>query len=94
MLDKISIPKIHDSVGLLILEQRRQKQLLCIMCIHAKKGKSRSLTNVNTRSQTKYVFKPKQKWEKGIKNRLFIWVLSYGIHRIKQHKTYPVNSHL
>ena len=28
LLDKISIPKIHDDVGLLSLEQRRQKQLL------------------------------------------------------------------
>ena len=64
MLGKISIPKIHDSVGLLSLEQQRQKQLLCIMLIHAKKGKSCSLTNVNTRSQTKYVFKTETKMGK------------------------------
>ena len=57
MLDKISIPKMHDSVRLLSLEQRRQKPFLNLMFIHARKGKSRSVTNVNTRSQTKYVFK-------------------------------------
>ena len=57
MLDKISIPKIHDSVGLLSLEQRRQKQLLSKLFNQAKNGKSRSVTHVNTRGQTKYVFK-------------------------------------
>ena len=63
-LDKVSIPKIHGSVRLLSLEQRRQKQLLNLMFIHAKKGKSRSVTNVNTRSQTKYVFKTETKMGK------------------------------
>ena len=57
MLDKISIPKIHDSVSLLSLEQRRQKQLLNLMFIQASEGKARVVTNVNTRRQTKYVFK-------------------------------------
>ena len=57
LLDKISIPKIHDSVRLLSLEQRRQKQVLNLMFNQARKGKSRSVTNVNTRSQAKYVFK-------------------------------------
>ena len=56
MLDKVAVAKIHDSIGVLSLEQRRQKQLLCIMFMHAKKGKSRKVTNRNTRSQTKYVF--------------------------------------
>ena len=54
MLDKISIPKLHDPVCLLSLEQRK---VLNLMFIHAPKGKARSVTNVNTRSQTKYVFK-------------------------------------
>ena len=57
LLDKISIEKIHNSVKLLSLEQRRQKQLLNIMFIQSIKGKSRAVTNVNTRSQAKYVFK-------------------------------------
>ena len=57
ILDKISIPIIHDSVRLLSLEQRRQKQVLNLMFNQARRGKSRSVTNVNTRSQTKYVFK-------------------------------------
>ena len=57
LLDKISIPKIHDDVGLLSLEQRRQKQLLSLMFNQACKGKSRIITNVNTRRQTQYVFK-------------------------------------
>ena len=57
LLDKVSIPKIHDSISLLSLEQRRQKQLLSIMFIQAKKGRSRSVTNINTRRQSKYVFK-------------------------------------
>ena len=52
-----SIPKIHVSICVLSLEQRRQKQLLNIMFIHAKKGESRLVTNVNKRSQTKYIFK-------------------------------------
>ena len=57
MLDKVSIAKIHDSVSLLSLEQRRQKQLLNMMFIQASKGKSSAITNINTRSQNKYVFK-------------------------------------
>ena len=61
LLDKVSIPKIHNSVRLLSLEQRRQKQLLIVMIIHTKKGKSRSVTNINTRSQTKNVFKTETK---------------------------------
>ena len=35
MLDKVSIAKLHDSIGLLSLEQRRQKQLLSIMFIQS-----------------------------------------------------------
>ena len=57
MLDMVSVAKIHDSVNLLSLEQRRQKQLLNLMYIQARKGRSRAITNVNTRNQTKYVFK-------------------------------------
>ena len=57
MLDKVSIKKMHDSISLLSLEQQRQKQLLSIMLNHVQKGESRSVTNVNTRSQTEYVFK-------------------------------------
>ena len=53
LLDMISIPQLHNSVQLLSLEQRRQKQLLKIMFIQAQKGKSRVITNVNTRNQTK-----------------------------------------
>ena len=61
MLDKVSIPKIHDSISLLSLEQRRQKQLLIIMHGQALKGNSRVVTNVNTRRQVKYVFKTENK---------------------------------
>ena len=57
LLDKVSIPVIHNSIHLLSLEQRRQKQILKIMYIQSQKGRSRAVTNVNTRSQTKYVFK-------------------------------------
>ena len=57
LLDKVAVAKLHDSIGLLSLEQRRQKQLLNIMFIQALKGKSWEITNVNTRRQTKYVFK-------------------------------------
>ena len=59
----VSVPVLHNSVHLLSLEQRRQKQLLKIMFIHvqAQKGCSRVVTNVNTRSQTKYVFKTETK---------------------------------
>ena len=64
MLDKVSIAKIHDSIGLLSLEQRRQKQLLNIMFIQSKKGKSRDVTNVNTRRQAKYVFRVETKMGK------------------------------
>ena len=39
LLDKISIENIHNSVKLLSLEQRRQKQLLSIMFIQSIKGK-------------------------------------------------------
>ena len=53
MLGKVSKAKIHDSIG---LEQRRQKQVFSIMFTHAKKGRSRKVSNRNTRSQTKYVF--------------------------------------
>ena len=63
-MDKISIPKIHDSIKLLSLEQRRQKQLLNIMYSYARKGKSRSVTDVNTRRQAKYVFKVERKMGK------------------------------
>ena len=48
---------LHNSIELLSLEQRRQIQVLKLMYSHARKGKSRAITNVNTRSQTKYVFK-------------------------------------
>ena len=57
LLDKVSIPDIHNSIRLLSLEQRRQKQVLKIMYIQAQKGRSHAITNVNSRSQTKYVFK-------------------------------------
>ena len=57
MLDKVLIAKLHDDIGFLSLEQHRQKQLLSIMFIQARKGQSRNVTNMNTRSQTKYVFK-------------------------------------
>ena len=55
------IAKIHDSIHLLSLEQRRQKQLLNIMFIQARKGRSREIINVNTRRQQKYVFKLESK---------------------------------
>ena len=61
LLDKVAVKKIHDSINLLILEQRRQKQLLSIMFNQARKGRSRQKTNVNTRRQTKYVFKVETK---------------------------------
>ena len=61
MSDKVSIPKIHDSISLLSLEQRRQKQLLNIMHGQALKGNSTVVTNVNTRLQVKYVFKTENK---------------------------------
>ena len=54
LLDMISIPQLHNSVQLLSLEQSRQKQLLKIMFIQAQKGKSRMITNVNTRNQRNY----------------------------------------
>ena len=57
LLDKVAIAKLHDTIGLLSLEQRRQKQVLNIMFIQALKGRSREITNVNTRRQAKYVFK-------------------------------------
>ena len=57
LLDMMPVALLHNSVHLLSLEQRRQKQVLKIMFIQAKKGRSRVVTNVNTRSQTKYVFK-------------------------------------
>ena len=56
LLDRVSIPVLHNSIKLLSLEQRRQKQLLKIVYIQAQKNRSRAITNVNTRSQTKYVF--------------------------------------
>ena len=61
MLDKVSIPKIYDSDGLLSLGQRRQKQLLNLIFIHLSKDRSRDVTNVNTRIQARYVFKIKTK---------------------------------
>ena len=61
LLDKVSIAKIHDSIHLLSLEQRGQKQLLNIMFIQARKGRSREIINVNTRRQQKYVFKLESK---------------------------------
>ena len=51
LLDMMPVAFLHNSVHLLSLEQQRQKQVLKIMFI----------TNVNTRSQTKYVFKTKTK---------------------------------
>ena len=57
LLDKVSISVLHNSIKLLSLEQRKQIQVLKLMYSHARKGKSRAITNVNTRSQTKYVFK-------------------------------------
>ena len=53
LLDRISIPVINNSIKLLSLEQRRQIQVLKLMYADSKKGKSRAVTNVNTRSQTK-----------------------------------------
>ena len=61
LLDKISIPILHNSIKLLSLEQRRQIQLLKLMYIQSQKGRMRAITNVNTRSQTKYVFKTESK---------------------------------
>ena len=61
MLDKVSIPKIHDSISLLSLEQRQQKQLMNIMHGQALKGNERVVTNVNTRRQVKYVCKTETK---------------------------------
>ena len=49
MLDKVSIPKLHDSVKLLSLEQRRQKQELNLMYMQARKGISRAVKNVKVR---------------------------------------------
>ena len=71
MLDKLAVAKLHDSIGLLSLEQRRQKQLLNIMFIQALKGKSREITNVNTRRQTKYVFKTETKMGRKYQKSLF-----------------------
>ena len=93
MLDKISIAKMHDSIGLLSLEQRRQKQLLKLMFIHAMKGKSRLVTNVNTRNQTNMFLRLIQKWAKSTKDLLFIWVRDYGTHFINQPKIYLVDMH-
>ena len=56
LIDRVSIPVLHNSIKLLSLEQRRQKQLLKIMYVQSQKNRARALTNVNTRSQTKYVF--------------------------------------
>ena len=61
MSDKVSIPKIHDSISLLSLEQRQQKQLMNIMHGQALKGNERVVTNVNTRRQVTYVFKTETK---------------------------------
>ena len=55
-IDRVSIPVLHNSIKLLSLEQRRQKQLLKIVYVQSQKNRARALTNVNTRSQTKYVF--------------------------------------
>ena len=57
LLDKVAIKILHDSIGLLSLEQRTQKQLLNLMFNQANNGGSREITNVNTRRQAKYVFK-------------------------------------
>ena len=48
MLGKVSVPKQHDSIGLLSLKQRSQHKLLNIMFIQANKGCSRKVTNINT----------------------------------------------
>ena len=53
LLDKVAITNLHDTIGLLSLEQRKQNQLVNIMFIQALKGRSREITNVNTRRQTK-----------------------------------------
>ena len=47
LLDKKSIAKLHDSIKLLSLEQRRQKQLLNIMYLQANKGKQNMSLNWN-----------------------------------------------
>ena len=46
MLGKVSVPKLHDSIGL--LKQHSQHKLLNIMFIQANKGCSRKVTNINT----------------------------------------------
>ena len=61
LLEKVSIPVLHNSIELLSLEQRRQKQLLKIMYSQSHKNKARAITNVNTRSQAKYVCKTEPK---------------------------------
>ena len=61
LLDRISISFLHNSIKLLSLEQRRQIQVLKLMYIDSRKGKSRAITNVNTRSQSEYVFRTETK---------------------------------
>ena len=39
LLDKVAVKKLHDSIKLLSLEHRRQKQLLDIMFNQASKGR-------------------------------------------------------
>ena len=53
LLDRVSIQVLHDSIHLLSLEQH----LLKLMYTQSKKNIARNVTNLNTRSQTKYVFK-------------------------------------
>ena len=56
------------------LEQKRQMQIWNIMFIQSSKGKSRAVTNVNTRRQAKYAkfLRLNQKWELNIRNHLII----------------------
>ena len=82
--DRVNIEELHTPAKLSSLEQRRIRQLLGLQYLLYKKDTDRHVTQANTRSQQKYVFKVDSKigkkyerspfylgtrlWEKLLKN--------------------------
>ena len=54
--DRVSIVNMHSRAGLLSLEQRRQKQLLCLMFIHKQRHNVVRVHGRNTRAAQIFSF--------------------------------------
>ena len=77
----MSIVRMHHMANLLSLEQRRQKQLLCLMFIYKHRHENACRVHArNTRAANVYSFTHERYSNTIIEIVLFIKVLCYGMH--------------